>query len=212
MLVIGLTGGIGMGKSSASAHLRARGIPVFDADAYVHQLYEGTMAPAIEAAFPGTVHDGRVDRAHLAKEIASRPQRLRELEAIVHPLVVQAEIDFLCAEERKGTELAVLDIPLLFETGAEARVDVTVALSAPVAVQRKRVLARPGMNLEKFEALLARQHSDAERRAKADFVVDSASTLENLHAQLDRLIESLQTRDGEVMAQLRHQESQPAGK
>lgn len=211
MLVIGLTGGIGMGKSSASAHFRTRGIPVFDADAYVHRLYEGAAAPAIEAAFPGAVHNGRVDRALLAKEIAHSPQRLRELEAIVHPLVIQAEIDFLCGEERKGTRLAVLDIPLLFETGADARVDVTIALSTPVAVQRERVLPRPGMTREKFEALLARQHSDAERRAKADFVVDSASTLENLHMQLDRLIESLQTRDGEVMARLRQRESQPAG-
>ena len=211
MLVIGITGGIGMGKTSASAHFRKRGIPVFDADAYVHALYEGAAAPAIEAAFPGTVQDGRVDRARLAKEIARAPQRLAELEAIVHPLVVQAEIDFLCEEERKGTQLAVLDIPLLFETGAEARVDVTIALSTAVSVQRERVLARPGMTRDKFEALLARQHSDAERRAKADFVVDSASTLENLHWQLDQLIESLQTRDGEVMAQLRDQESQLAG-
>jgi dephospho-CoA kinase len=212
MLVIGLTGGIGMGKSSASAHFRARGIPVFDADAYVHDLYEGSAAPAIEAAFPGAIHGGRVNRVQLAKEIAREPQRLRELEAIVHPLVVQAEIDFLREEERKGTKLAVLDIPLLFETGAEARVDVTIALSTPVAIQRERVLARQGMSLEKFEALLARQHSDVERRAKADFVVDSASTLENLHAQLDRLIESLQTRDGGVMARLRHRDSQPAEK
>ena len=207
MLVIGLTGGIGMGKSSASAHFRARGIPVFDADAYVHHLYEGAAVRAIEAAFPSTVHDGRVDRAQLAKEIAREPRRLRELEAIVHPLVVQAEIDFLCEEERKGTKLAVLDIQLLFETGAEERVDVTITLSTPVAVQRERVLARPGMSLDRFEALLSRQHSDAERRARADFVVDSASTLENLHAQLDRLIESLQTRDGEVMARLRRRES-----
>ena len=212
MLVIGLTGGIGMGKSAASGHFRARGIPAFDADAYVHRLYEGEAAPAIEAAFPGTVIDGRVDRARLAKEIAHEPRRLRELEAIVHPLVVQAEIDFLCEEERKGTKLAVLDIPLLFETGAQTRVDATIALSTPVAVQRERVLARPGMSREKFEALLARQHSDAERRAKADFVVDSGSTLENLYVQLDRLIESLQTRDGEVMARLRRRESRLSGK
>lgn len=207
MLVIGLTGGIGMGKSSASAHFRHRGVPVFDADAYVHALYEGAAVPAIEAAFPGTTRAGRVDRALLAKEVADNPERLRQLESIVHPLVVQAEIDFLRAEEKKGTRLAVLDIPLLFETSAETRVDVTVALSTPEAVQRARVLARPGMSAEKFEALRARQLSDAERRAKADFVVDSGSTLENLYAQLDRLIESLQTRDGEVMERLRHQHS-----
>jgi len=207
MLVVGLTGGIGMGKSSASAHFRTRGVPVFDADAYVHQLYQGAAAPAIEAAFPGTVQDGQVDRARLARQIAGEPQRLRQLEGIVHPLVVQAEIDFLCAEERNGTKLAVLDIPLLFETGAERRVDVTVTLSTPDEVQRDRVLARPGMTIEKFEVLLGRQLTDAERRAKADFVVESGSALENLHAQLDHLLESLQTRDGEVMTQLRQQES-----
>ena len=207
MLVIGLTGGMGMGKSSASAHLRRRGVPVFDADAYVHHLYEGAAGPAIEAAFPGTVRAGRVDRVLLGKAIAGNPERLRQLEAIVHPLVVQAEIDFLCEEERKGTQIAALDIPLLFETGAEARVDVTIVLSAPEAVQRKRVLARPGMSLEKFESLRGRQLTDAKRRAQGDFVVDSGSALEKLYAQLDQLFESLQTRDGEVMAQLRHRQS-----
>ena len=207
MLVIGLTGGMGMGKSSAAAHFRKRGVPVFDADAYVHRLYEGDAVPAIAAAFPGAVDARRVDRARLAKAVAGDPERLRELEAIVHPLVVQAEIDFLCAEERKGTKAAVLDIPLLFETGAQSRVDVTIALSAPEAVQRRRVLARPGMTREKFDVLLARQLKDAERRRKADFVVDGGSTLENLHGQLDRLLESLHTRDGEVMAQLRQHQS-----
>lgn len=203
MLVIGLTGGMGMGKTSAAAHFRRRSVPVFDADAYVHHLYEGEAVPLIEAAFPGTTREGRVDRAMLAKEVAGKPERLRALETIVHPLVVAAEIDFLKAEEKKGTKIAVLDIPLLFETGAEARVDLTVALSAPHDVQRERVLARDGMTMEKFEALRARQLSDAERRRRADFVVESGTTLENLHAQLDRVIESLQTRHGEVMARLR---------
>jgi dephospho-CoA kinase len=203
MLVIGLTGGMGMGKTSAAAHFRRRGVPVFDADAYVHHLYEGEAVPLIEAAFPGTTREGRVDRAMLAKEVAGKPERLRALETIVHPLVVAAEIDFLKAEEKKGTKIAVLDIPLLFETGAEARVDLTIALSAPHDVQRERVLARDGMTMEKFEALRARQLSDAERRRRADFVVESGTTLENLHAQLDRVIESLQTRHGEVMARLR---------
>lgn len=203
MLVIGLTGGMGMGKSSAAAHFRNRGIPVFDADSYVHALYEGAAVPAIEAAFPGTTRGGRVDRAQLSKEIAGQPERLRQLEAIVHPLVIQAEIDFLCDEEAKGTRIAVLDIPLLFETGAETRVDTTIALSTSERVQRDRVLARPGMTMETFEALRARQLSDAERRARADHVVDGGSALENLHAQLDRLIESLQTREGAVMDRLR---------
>ncbi len=204
MLVLGLTGGIGMGKSAAAAHLRRRGVPVFDADAYVHRLYEGAAVPAIEAVFPGTVREGRVDRVLLGKEVAGKPERLKALEAIVHPLVVAAEIDFLREQEMTGARLAVLEIPLLFETGAEKRIDVTVALSAPEDVQRERVLDRPGMSLEKFEALRARQLSDADRRARADHVVESGSGLENLHAQLDQLIESLQTRDGDVMERLRH--------
>jgi len=204
MLVIGLTGGMGMGKTSAAAHFTARGIKVFDADAYVHHLYEGEAVDAIEAAFPGTTRDGRVDRMLLAKEVSGNPARLRALEAIVHPLVVEAEIDFLCDQEKAGAALAVLEIPLLFETGAEARTDVTVALSAPEAVQRERVLARPGMSQEKFDALRARQFTDAERRARADYVVDSGTTLEHMHEQLDRLIESLQDRDGQVMERLRH--------
>ncbi len=203
MLVIGLTGGMGMGKSSAAAHFRRRGVPVFDADAYVHRLYESAAVPAIEAAFPGTTREGRVDRTLLAKEVAGQPERLRQLEAIVHPMVVEAEIAFLRDEEKKGARLAVLEIPLLFETGAGARVDVTIALSASDSVQRERVLERPGMTIEKFEALRARQATDAERRAQADYVVDSGTSLENLHAQLDRLIESLQTRDGAVMERLR---------
>lgn len=205
MLVIGLTGGIGMGKTSAAAHFACRGVPVFDADAYVHRLYEGEAVGAIAEAFPGVVRDGRVDRTLLAKEVAGKPDRLHALEALVHPMVVKAEIDFLRAREKEGAKLAVLEIPLLFETGAEARTDVTVALSAPESVQRERVLARPGMTVEKFEALRARQLSDAERRAFADFVVDSGTTLENLQEQLDQLIESLQTRDGSVMERLRHQ-------
>jgi len=205
MLVVGLTGGMGMGKTSAAAHFRQRGIAVFDADAYVHHLYEGAAVAVIQAVFPGVVREGRVDRALLATEVAGQPERLRQLEAIVHPMVVKAEIDFLREQEEQGAKLAVLEIPLLFETGAEIRTDVTVALSAPEAVQRERVLARPGMTEEKFKALRARQHSDADRRAVADFVVDSGTTLENMHAQLDRVIESLQTREGAVMERLRHQ-------
>ncbi len=205
MLVVGLTGGMGMGKSAAAAHLRHRGVAVFDADAYVHWLYEDAAVPAIAAVFPGVVREGRVDRALLAREVAGKPERLRALEAIVHPMVIKAEIDFLRAQEEQGAKLAVLEIPLLFETGAEDRTDVTIAVSASEAVQRERVLARPGMTEEKFEALRARQHSDAERRAAADFVIDSGTALENMHAQLDQVIESLQTREGTVMDRLRHQ-------
>ncbi|MEM7399706.1 MAG: dephospho-CoA kinase [Pseudomonadota bacterium] len=205
MLVIGLTGGIGMGKSSAAAHFKRHGVPVFDADAYVHQLYEGEAVPLIEAAFPGTTRDRRVDRALLAKEVAGQPERLKALEAIVHPLVTQAEIDFLCDQEAAGASMAVLEIPLLFETCAEDRVDITVSASAPEDVQRARVLERDGMTVQKFEALRARQLDDADRKARADHVLDSGSSLENLQAQLDLLLESLKLQDGKVMERLRPQ-------
>jgi dephospho-CoA kinase len=203
MLVIGLTGGIGMGKSAAANRFARHGIPVFDADAEVHRLYVGAAVEAIEAAFPGTTRRGKVDRKLLSEAIAGSPARLRRLEEIVHPLVVAAEIDFLREQEKQGAKLAVLEIPLLFETGADARVDVTVAVSAPAEVQRKRVLARPGMTVEKLEHLLARQLSDAERRERADFAINTGTSLQELHAALDNLIESLQHRQGSVMERLR---------
>ena len=202
MLVIGLTGGIGMGKTSAAAHLRRLGMKVFDADAYVHRLYEGDAVEAIEAAFPGTTRDGQVDRALLAAEVAGKPERLRQLEAIIHPMVIAAEIDFLREQELQNARFAVLEIPLLFETGAESRTDVNIALSASEDVQRTRVLARSGMTEKKFETLKDRQLSDAERRARANYVVDSGTTLEHMQEQLDTLIETLQTREGGVMERL----------
>jgi dephospho-CoA kinase len=203
MLVIGLTGGIGMGKSAAAEHFVRRGVPVFNADACVHQLYEGKAVAPIEAAFPGVGRGGQIDRKLLTEALAGSQARLRQLEAIVHPMVVKAEIDFLRAQERNGAQLAVLEIPLLFETGAETRVDATIVLSAPAEVQRARVLARPGMMAEKLEHLLARQLSDAERRARADYVVDSGLPLPDMHAELDRLLESLRGRKGAVMERLR---------
>jgi dephospho-CoA kinase len=205
MLVIGLTGGIGMGKTSAAAHLRRLGMKVFDADAYVHRLYEGDAVEAVEAAFPGTTRDGQVDRALLAAEVAGKPERLRQLEAIIHPMVIAAEIDFLREQELQNARFAVLEIPLLFETGAESRTDVNIALSASEDVQRTRVLARSGMTGKKFETLKDRQLSDAERRARANYVVDSGTTLEHMQEQLDTLIETLQTREGGVMERLRLQ-------
>ena len=207
MLVIGLTGGIGMGKSAAAAHFARSGIPVFNADSCVHRLYEGEAVPAIEAAFPGVTRHGKVDRALLAAQLTGKPERLQQLEGIVHPMVVKAEIDFLREQEKKGAELAVLEIPLLFETGADKRVDVTVVLSAPHHVQRERVLARSGMTVERLEHLLARQLPDEEKRARADFVVDSGSGLADMHREIDTLIESLRGRPGRVMERLRHQHS-----
>jgi dephospho-CoA kinase len=207
MLVIGLTGGIGMGKTSAAAHLRRLGMKVFDADAYVHRLYEGDAVEAVEAAFPGTTRDGQVDRALLAAEVAGKPERLRRLEAIIHPMVIAAEIDFLREQELQNARFAVLEIPLLFETGAESRTDVNIALSASEDVQQTRVLARSGMTEKKFETLKDRQLSDAERRARANYVVDSGTTLEHMQEQLDTLIETLQTREGGVMERLRLQQT-----
>jgi len=206
MLVVGLTGGIGMGKSAAAARLAEHGIPVFDADACVHRLYDGPAVDRIEATFPGATREGRVDRTLLSEQIAGSPERLRQLEQIVHPLVIEAELDFLRQEEAKGTRLAVLEIPLLFETGADARVDVTVAVSAPDDVQRARVLSRPGMTVDKLEHLLARQLPDAERRARADFVVDGGASLDHIRIEIDRLVESLKRRDGRVMERLRRQD------
>jgi dephospho-CoA kinase len=203
MLVIGLTGSIGMGKSAAAAHFRARGVKVCDADAEVHRLYEGEAVPAIAAAFPEAVRGGKVDRAALAKEAAGSPEKLKQLENIVHPLVVKAEIDFLREQEKQGASLAVLEIPLLFETGARSRVDVTVVVSAPEEVQRARVLARPGMTPAKFEALLKRQLSDKEKRARADFVVDSGTSLADMGRQIDKILDSLPGREGSVMDRLR---------
>ena len=204
MLVIGLTGGIGMGKSAAAEHFARRGIPVFNADACVHRLYEGEAVEEIEAAFPGVTREGRVDRKLLAEQVSGHPERLRRLESVVHPMVVKAEIDFLREQERNGARMAVLEIPLLFETGAEKRVDVTIVVSAPSRVQRERVLTRPGMTVEKLEHLLARQLSDKERRARADFVIISGTSLKEMHFDLDQLIESLQNRQGCVMERLRH--------
>jgi dephospho-CoA kinase len=206
MLVIGLTGSIGMGKTTVAEYFATKGVPVFDGDAEVHRLYKGEAVPAIAAAFPDAVHEGEVDRARLAKEVAKSPARLAQLESIVHPLVVKAEIDFLREQERKGAALAVLEIPLLFETGADARADVSVVVSAPEAVQRQRVLERPGMTEAKFASLLARQLPDSEKRARADFVVDSGTSLADTLAQIDRLIESLKGREGRVMARLRQQQ------
>jgi len=203
MLVIGLTGGIGMGKSAAADHFARAGVPVFNADACVHQLYEGDAVGPIEAAFPGVTRGGSVDRTLLAEKLAGSQQRLRQLEAIVHPMVVKAEIEFLREQEEKGATLAVLEIPLLFETGADARVDVTIVLSVPSEVQRKRVLARSGMTVDKLEHLIARQLPDADRRARAEFVVDSGASLADMHEEIDRLIESLQNREGSVMERLR---------
>ena len=201
MLVIGLTGSIGMGKSTAAARFRELGIGVCDADAEVHKLYEGGPAVhAIEAAFPGTTTNGRVDRQKLAQVLLANPSQFARLEFIVHPMVREAERDFLRAEMASGASMAVLEIPLLLEGGGHGRVDVVVVVSAPADIQRERVLARPGMSLEKLEQILARQLHDGEKRARADFVVDTGGTLAESAAQVDNIVELLQGRRGEAYA------------
>lgn len=201
MLIVGLTGSIGMGKSTAAAHLRARGLPVFDADAEVHRLYAtGKAVERIERAFPGTTTPEGVDRARLSAALVAHPERLRELEAIVHPMVREAERTFLRAEARRGTPIAVLEIPLLLETGANKLVDVTIVMSAPAEVQQQRLLKRPGMTKEKLASLIARQMPDAEKRAWADFIVDTGNGIEASQAHLDKIIDELETWSGQAFA------------
>jgi dephospho-CoA kinase len=175
MIVLGLTGSIGMGKSTAASTFRRLRVPVFDADAAVHRLQGkgGAAVRPIEAAFPGTTREGRVDREALRSRVLGDPAALTRLERIVHPLVRAAERRFLAAARRRGEKLAVLDIPLLFETGGERRVDQVLVVSAPAAVQRARVLARGGMTPERLAAILARQMPDAQKRRRADHVVET---------------------------------------
>jgi dephospho-CoA kinase len=187
MFVIGLTGSIAMGKTTTAKLFADEGVPVHDADATVHRLYEGEASGLIEAAFPGSTRGGRVDRVALGKQVVGDAPALRRLEAIVHPLVRNAEMKFLKDAERAGAKVAVLDIPLLFETGGEARVDATVVVSAPEPMQRSRALER-GLSLEQLEALLTRQMPDAEKRRRADFVVDSGQGIEHARTQVRQIL------------------------
>jgi len=196
MLVVGLTGSIGMGKSTVAKRFAERNIGVIDADAAVHDLYKGAAVAPICAAFPGTIVDGVVDRAKLSAVLMKEPSRFKELEAIVHPLVKRSEIDFLANEAARGARLAVLEIPLLFETHGDARVDVTVVVSAPAEVQRARVLERDGMTEEKFEQILARQVPDREKKRRADFIVDTGQDVEGTCAEVDAIIAALEIRKG----------------
>lgn len=200
MLIVGLTGSIGMGKSTAAARLRELGIGVFDADGDVHRLYEGPLANDIEAAFPGTTVDGKVDRAKLSAQLMKAPERMKVLEAIVHPRVRANERAFLAAEHARGAKMAVLEIPLLFESGADDSVDAVVVVSASPQLQRERVLMRPGMTAAKLDSLLSRQLADAEKRARAHFVVDTSGSIEASHAQIDAIVAQLRTRTGTAYA------------
>ena len=174
MFFLGLTGSLGMGKSTTAKMFAEEGVPVHDADAAVHRLYEGEAVSLIEAAFPGTTAGGKVDRDELARRVLGNTVAIEKLEKIVHPLVRRAEELFLEMASRKGAPVVILDIPLLFETGGERRCDAVVVVSAPPEVQHARVFERPGMTEEKFAAILAKQIPDAQKRARADFVVDTS--------------------------------------
>lgn len=191
MIVVGLTGSIGMGKSTTAAMFRDAGVPVHDSDETVHRLYRGAAVEPVGAAFPGVVRDGEIDRQALAAQVLGDRARLSLLESIVHPLV-RAESDrFLATHRAAGTPMVVLDIPLLFETHAERRVDRIVVVSAPAEVQSKRVLARPGMTEEKFAAILAKQVPDAEKRLRADYVIDTGRGLDAARAQVADVIAAI---------------------
>lgn len=193
MFIIGLTGSVGMGKTATARFFAEEGVPVHDADAVVHRLYESGAVPAIETAFPGTTLNGRVDRQKLAARVLGDPAALQRLEAIVHPLVQQAETELLAEAEARGEKVAVLDIPLLLETGGDQRVDAVVVVSAPAEVQYARVLARPGMTLEKLEAILEKQMPDAEKRRRADFVVDTSAGFDAARAQVRAILAAVAT-------------------
>jgi dephospho-CoA kinase len=188
MFVLGLTGSLGMGKSATARLFAEEGVPVHDADATVHRLYEGEVVAGIEAAFPGTTGEGKVDRIKLAARVLGDAAALARLEAIVHPLVQDAEQQLLALAQARGEKVAVLDIPLLFETGGDRRVDAVVVVSAPPDVQRARVLERPGMSIEKLDAILSKQMPDAEKRRRADFVVDTSQGFEAARAQVRAIL------------------------
>jgi dephospho-CoA kinase len=196
MKVIGLTGSIGMGKSTTAAMFREAGIPVYDADAAVHDLYGegGAAVGPVGEAFPGVVKDGRVDREALRQAVLGKPDELKRLNAIVHPLVGRDRVGFFERAQEEGADMVVLDIPLLFETGGHANVDAVVVVSAPADVQRERVLARPGMTPDRLDAILAQQMADAEKRARAHYIVDTSRGLEPAREQVRAIIAALRAK------------------
>jgi dephospho-CoA kinase len=184
MLILGLTGSIGMGKSTTAKLFAEAGVPIYDADAAVHTIYQGEAAPAIEAAFPGTTVDGKVDRAKLSAKVLHDPVAIKRLEQIVHPMLGASRQKFLDEAERSGAAVAVMDVPLLFETGGEKRVDAVVVVTTSPELQRERILARGTMTSDALDAILARQLPDADKRKRADFVVDTSHGLEPVRAAI----------------------------
>ena len=184
MRILGLTGSIGMGKSTTAKLFMEAGVPVYDADAAVHKIYEGEAAPAVEAAFPGTTVDGKVDRAKLSAKVVHNPAAIKQLEQIVHPMLGASRQKFLAEAEQSGAPVVVMDIPLLFETGGEKRVDAVVVVTTSPESQRVRILARGTMTHEALDAILARQLPDPEKRKRADFVVDTSHGLDPVRARI----------------------------
>ncbi|HEY1309620.1 MAG TPA: dephospho-CoA kinase [Pseudolabrys sp.] len=191
MFILGLTGSIGMGKSTTAKMFAEEGVPVHDADAAVHKLYEGEAVTPIEAAFPGATAHGKVDREKLGQRVLGNELAMKRLEHIVHPLVRQAEERFLAEAKKKGAKVALLDIPLLYETAGDKRCDAVVVVSAPADVQRARAFERPGMTQEKFAAILAKQTPDTEKRRRADFVVDTSQGLDPARAQVRDILQAI---------------------
>jgi dephospho-CoA kinase len=189
MIILGLTGSIGMGKSTTAKLFAEAGVPVYDADAAVHKIYEGEAAPAVEAAFPGTTVGGKVDRNKLSARVVHDPAAIRQLEAIVHPMLGASRQKFFEDAERSGAPVAVVDVPLLYETGGEIRVDAVVVVTTTPKIQRERILARDNMTVEKLDAILARQLPDAEKRKRADFVVDTSDGLDPVRARIRDILE-----------------------
>jgi dephospho-CoA kinase len=189
MIILGLTGSIGMGKSTTAKLFAEAGVPVYDADATIHMLYEGEAAPSIEAAFPGTTVDGKVDRARLSARVVRDPAAMRQLEQIVHPMLGASRQKFLHDAEQSGAPVAVVDVPLLFETGGEKRVDAVVVVTTTPEIQRRRILGRDNMTGEKLDAILARQLPDAEKRQRADFVVDTSHGLDPVRARIRDILD-----------------------
>jgi dephospho-CoA kinase len=189
MIILGLTGSIGMGKSATAKLFAEAGVPVYDADATVHKIYQGEAVPAIEAAFPGTTADGKVDRAKLSAQVLHNPDAMRRLEQTVHPMLRAYHRKFLHDAEASGAPVAVVDVPLLFETGGEKGVDAVVVVTTTPEIQRRRVLAREGMNEEKLNAILARQLPDAEKRRRADFLVDTSGGFDAVRAQIRHILD-----------------------
>jgi dephospho-CoA kinase len=189
MIILGLTGSIGMGKSTTAKLFQEAGVPVYDADAAVHKIYEDEAAPAIEAAFPGTTTDGKVDRNKLSAKVVHDPAAMKRLEQIVHPMLGASRQKFLRDAEQSGAPVAVVDIPLLFETGGEKRVDAVVVVTTTPEIQRQRILERDNMTGEKLEAILARQLPDAEKRKRADFVVDTSHGHDPVRARIRDILD-----------------------